>query len=579
MSRMIRICLAQINTTVGDLEGNRDKILSFIQEAEKADCQLVAFPELAITGYPPEDLLYRSQFVIDQKKILHQIAEKIGAMVCVIGYVEHENGRLYNAAAVIQNGKIVTTYKKSALPNYSVFDEERYFDEGRQPLVLNTNVGKIGISICEDIWIKDTVPECEAFCGGAELLLNISASPYHTEKGRERAELLPERASTTRAFVAYCNLVGGQDELVFDGRSQIVGPAGNLIAGGKPFEEDLIICDLDLATVDSFRAEQDYQDRAKDFHSNLEACLVADINLAPFPGTSTEKREDWKSIGRAEEVYKALCLGLHDYIAKNGFKKVTLGLSGGIDSALVAALATDALGKENVVTVSMPSRYSSSGSIDDAKKLAANLGIHFMVLPIEQAFKAYLEILAEPFAGLEPDVTEENIQARIRGNLLMALSNKFGWLVLATGNKSEVSVGYATLYGDMAGGFAPLKDVSKQMVYQLCRYRNEKAGFDLIPREIIEKPPSAELRPDQKDEDSLPPYDILDQILELYVEMEKSVAEIVERGFDEETVRFVARLVDVSEYKRRQAAPGIKITPRAFGKDRRMPITNKYRAR
>jgi len=577
--KTLRIALAQINTTVGDLSGNRDKIVEKMKRAVSLGCDLVAFPELSICGYPPEDLLLRKQFVLDQKRVLHEIAARVEDIVCVLGFTDLSDNKLYNSAVVLQNKTVQTVYHKIQLPNYSVFDEERYFTAGTRPVVVSLNGVKIGLSICEDIWIQDSVTESEAFCGGAEVLLNISASPYHTHKVQERQELMKNRAVKTQSFVAYCNLVGGQDELVFDGNSLIVSPDGQVVAAGKAFDEDFITCDIDVSHVRQWRKEKEFVKSASVFSCPFEK--IENVSLADSEKSvkSVLRLADIPTgMAKEEEIYKALLLGLRDYVHKNGFTKVTLGLSGGVDSALVATLAADALGNRNVIGVTMPSRYSSSGSVDDSVKLAQNLQIELLTLAIEKPFQAYLDLLAASFAGTKPGIAEENLQARIRGNLLMALSNKFGWMVLPTGNKSEVSVGYATIYGDMAGGFAPLKDVQKMMVYALCEYRNNEAGFDLIPRAILEKAPSAELRPDQKDEDSLPPYPVLDQILEYYVEQEMSVHEISEKGFDEKVVQKVARLVDLNEYKRRQAAPGTKITPRAFGKDRRMPITNLYRA-
>lgn len=579
MSKNIRIGLAQINTTVGDLDGNRNKIIENISKAATLDCDILVFPELTICGYPPEDLLLRKQFITEQRKTLEELLPHINDIACVVGFVDSQNGKLYNSAAVLQNKKISGIYHKIKLPNYSVFDEERYFKAGNSPMIVDAGFTKIGINICEDIWIKDCVPEAEAFDGGAEILINISASPYHAQKGKERQKLMQNRAVSTRSFIAYCNLIGGQDELVFDGHSLMVDPSGEIIAGGEFFKEDLIVADVDLDLVRSFRSKEQYEQAKSAHYCSFEKLDTSSISIKNIDKNPLQQNSFVSISCKEEEIYDALKLGLHNYVTKNGFSKVTFGLSGGIDSALVATLAADALGKENVTGVTMPSRYSSEGSINDSVKLSKNLGIRLLELPIEKAFNTYLEILADPFKDTNQGVAEENIQARIRGNLVMALSNKFGWLVLPTGNKSEVSVGYATMYGDMAGGFAPLKDVSKMMVYRLCEYRNLAAGFDLIPKEIIEKPPSAELRPDQKDADSLPPYEILDAIIEYYVEHEMSVNEIVAKGFDKDTVRFVARLIDLNEYKRRQAAPGVKITPRAFGKDRRMPITNKYRAR
>ena len=576
----MRIALAQINTTVGDLQGNRDKILNGLHQAADLKCDLLAFPELCVTGYPPEDLLLRNQFIRDQKKVLNDIAASVKNITCIVGYVDKVKGKLYNSAALLHSGQIVSTYHKTNLPNYSVFDEERYFKKGKAPLIVTINGIKTGISICEDIWVSDSVVETQALCGQAEILLNISASPYYLGKPKEREALMLSKAKRFKSFIAYLNLIGGQDELVFDGNSIIFSPEGELLARGKSFEEDFIVLDIKPNNIKELRQNsQEYQNDVNTFDKpvgrlktfNIETVHIKKPSLVSSPVKPFEIPE--------AKVYKALVLGLRDYVFKNGFSKVTFGLSGGVDSALVAAIAADALGKENVIAVSMPSQFSSQGSKDDAKKLADNFGIEYLTLPIKDVFKVYEKLLEPTFKDRPFDITEENLQARIRGNLLMALSNKFGYIVLATGNKSEVSVGYSTLYGDSVGGFAPLKDVLKMMVYKLCEYRNSIAGYDIIPNEILEKAPSAELRPDQKDQDSLPEYDILDQILEYYVEHEMGVTEIVEKGFDQQTVKKVAQLVDVNEYKRRQAAPGVKITPRAFGKDRRMPITNKYRAR
>ncbi len=571
-----RIALAQINPVVGDLPGNRRRIIDSMADAAAEGCDLIAFPELALTGYPPEDLLLRRQFVADQREQLQAIAAGSGDCLCVVGFVDELQGRLYNAAALLHRGELIGAYHKVHLPNYSVFDEERYFEAGRRPLVLDLGALRIGVSICEDIWIDESVVEAEALLGGADLLLNISASPFHSNKGDERLELMQARARRTGSIVAYLNLIGGQDELVFDGRSLVVAADGRLLAAGGGFQEDFIIADLPL---DEFAGLRRARTSLTPPAAALEPPLLLPVEWSPRsrPELSAAAGAIVPVKNENEEIYQALLLGLRDYTRKNGFAKVTLGLSGGIDSALVAVLAVDALGADQVVAVTMPSRFSSSGSVRDSEELARNLGIRLHTLPIAPAFSAYEEMLAELFAGRKPDIAEENLQARIRGNLLMALSNKFGWMVLVTGNKSEVSVGYCTIYGDMAGGYSPLKDVYKTAVYALCEYRNKLAGYDLIPRAIIAKPPSAELRPDQTDQQSLPPYDLLDAVLELYVEKEMGVAEIIAQGFDGAMVRRVARLVDFAEYKRRQGAPGIKITPRAFGKDRRMPITNHYR--
>jgi NAD+ synthase (glutamine-hydrolysing) len=573
-----RIALAQHNSIVGDLPGNKKRVLSFMEQATDHQCDLIAFPELFICGYPPEDLVYRKRFLADQKEMLTEIAQQTGGMVTVIGFIDYDDENVYNAAAVMQNGNVQAIYHKINLPNYSVFDEERYFTAGARPLVLDIEGFHIGISICEDIWVAGSAPEAEAFVGDAHLLLNISASPYYKNKGQERLDLMRSKAEHTGTVVVYNNLVGGQDELVFDGQSLIVHPDGSVLASGKPFEQDLVLCDIPKSELKPFREQEHVLCAAKSFinpYSGIQTCHLT----VPF-----KERDPVESLKRPvqeleAEIYQALVLGLRDYVHKNGFKKITLGLSGGVDSALVTILAHDALGAENVIAVSMPSQYSSEGSISDSEQLTQNLNVRFIKLPIKNIFKSYLKQMQPYFEGLASDITEENLQARIRGNLLMAFSNKFGWLVLATGNKSEVSVGYSTIYGDMVGGFSPLKDVYKMMVYRLCRHRNNIAGYDIIPEAILTKAPSAELRPDQKDEDSLPPYEMLDKILAFYVEQEQGVDEIVERGFDRDIVQKVAKLVDVNEYKRRQAAPGIKITPRAFGKDRRMPITNHYRAK
>ncbi len=576
---VFRMALAQINPTVGDLSGNQQKIIDYITRAREQRCDLVAFPELCITGYPPEDLLLRRQFIHDQGDAVRQIADQTGDLFCVLGCIEEVQGSLYNTATVLYQGARIASYRKVHLPNYSVFDEERYFIAGDQPLVLDLGALRIGLSICEDIWIPGSVVDAEALNGNADVLLNISASPYHTGKSDGRLQLMQERARRTHSAVAYVNLIGGQDELVFDGQSLVISADGRLLAAGDAFAEDMILVDWPLAEIAGVRPQRAAL-------GAMAAAPLQSVLQVPVQYTFTDKEESAFNtrttapiLHNSAEIYQALLLGLKDYVAKNGFEKVVLGLSGGIDSALVAVLAVDALGADQVKSVAMPSPFSSVGSVSDARLLAQNLGIELYEYPIHAALDAYEKTLAQTFHGLARDITEENLQARIRGNLLMALSNKFGWMVLVTGNKSEVSVGYCTIYGDMAGGFAPLKDVFKTTVYDLCEYRNKKAGYDLIPRTIIEKAPSAELRPNQTDQDSLPPYDVLDAILELYVENEMGVAEIAAHGFDAELVRKVARLVDLSEYKRRQAAPGIKITPRAFGKDRRMPITNQYRAR
>lgn len=579
MSKKIRIALAQINVTVGDLKGNERKIKQLIHQAAQHQADLIAFPELTITGYPPEDLLLRSHFIYDNKKCLQRIAASTKKISAVIGFVDAEEQKIYNAAAVICDGKVATTYRKIHLPNYGVFDEKRYFEAGDRPLILELNDIKIGLNICEDIWVENSVIETQTLSTGAEIILNISASPYHAGKAEERESLLKHRAAQNRAYVCYVNLIGGQDELVFDGNSLIVDPQGSIQLRGKQFEEDLMLFDLDVSDLAQLRSNDEHlMKRKRDFDPPFKIelidipCLQADQQKSAIIHPDNRIK-----LNPLSEIYQALVLGTRDYVQKNGFKKVVLGLSGGIDSAITAAIAKDALGEENVIGVSMPSIFSSQSSLDDAAQLAANLKIKNLVIPIQATFEAYQQMLKESFQNLPFDIAEENIQARIRGNILMALSNKFGWLVLTTGNKSEISVGYCTLYGDMAGGFAVIKDVPKTLVYQISVNLNESLNQEIIPQSTLVKPPSAELRPDQKDEDSLPPYKILDPILAEYIEKDASLEQIVELGFDEQTVRKVIRLVDQSEYKRRQGPPGIKITPRAFGRDRRMPITNRYR--
>lgn len=570
-----RIALAQINTTVGDLTGNGDKILRGIEQARAVGADIVALPELAITGYPPEDLLLKPDFVQAAHQTLSRIVSASGGLTVVVGTVWAEED-LFSAAVVLHDGGIAGVYRKQFLPNYGVFDEQRYFQAGSQRLIFERAGVGIGVSICEDIWYPSGPPSDQAFQAGAELLINISASPYQVGKGAARDRMLATRASDNTAFVAYCNLVGGQDGLVFDGRSLICDPEGEVIARGRQFEEDLVVADLDVGQVFRRRLTDPRRRRIdRERRDDFERVVLADL---PSPEREPLTATWHDPLPQTEEIYRALALGLRDYVRKNGFEKVVLGLSGGIDSSLTAAIAADALGPENVIGVAMPTRYSSTHSLEDAEQLAENLGIRFFNIAIDETFQAFLDMLAPTFAGLESDVTEENLQPRIRGTLLMALSNKFGWLVVTTGNKSEISVGYVTLYGDTVGGFAVIKDLYKAQVYALSRYRNARAGRAVIPQRVLEKPPSAELRPDQKDSDSLPPYDVLDPILRAYIEERLSAAEIVKRGFSEATVTRVVRLVDRNEFKRRQSAPGVKITSRAFGKDWRLPITNRYHA-
>ncbi|MCJ7669079.1 MAG: NAD+ synthase [Dehalococcoidia bacterium] len=573
----IRIGIAQINSTVGDLGGNTKKIVQFIDQAKSLGVDLLTFPELAITGCSPEDLLLKPQFIRQNKECLDKIIEHSSGIVVVAGFVDSD-GDIYNAAAVLYNKKLVGVYHKIYLPNYSVFDENRYFQAGREyPVFIIYGIG-IGITICEDMWDEAGPAIVQAYAG-ARVLINISASPYHAGKGLFRERMLATRASDSVAIVVHNNLVGGQDELVFDGSSLIINEKGKVIARGKQFEEDFVVADLDVESVS--RSQLHDPRRKKEtpwIRDKLEEATRIEVS-SEYPAIARPslplRRVD--RLDEFAEIYQALVLGTRDYVHKNGFEKVVIGLSGGVDSSLVATIAADALGADNVIGVSMPSRYSSPSSKSDAKALARNLGIEFKVIPIEKAFTSYLETLAEPFKDAQPDIAEENIQARIRGNILFALSNKFGWLVLACSNKSETATGYTTLYGDMAGGFIPLKDVPKTMVYKLAQYRNRQAGKKVIPAAVLTKAPSAELRPDQKDTDTLPPYDMLDPILKAYVEDDLAIDQIIAMGFDRDTVIKAARLVDRSEYKRRQTAPGIKITPRDFGRDRRLPITNRFR--
>lgn len=550
----IRIGIGQIDTTVGDIGGNCKKILSFVKEAASKKVDIVSFPELAVTGYPPEDLLLKPKFVRDNIKALSSLQKEIKDIIAVVGFVDSKNRLLYNSAAVLHKGKKITACHKALLPNYGVFDEKRYFAIGENNRIFRFPGISFGINICEDIW-HESGPAKEQASAGAKLLININASPYHLGKTIQREAIVRKQCVKNGVSICYTNMVGGQDELVFDGNSFIMDGRGRVIARAESFKETLLVCDIPEMECRSGRRMISIPHKS------------ARIKFPVSP-------QKYKRLADEEEVYLGLVTGLKDYAVKNGFKKTVLGLSGGIDSAIVAAIAADTLGAENVTGVFMPSRYSSKESGQDAAELALNLGIEFLEIPIENIFSACLETLSVVFAGMKQDITEENLQARIRGNTVMALSNKFGWLVLTTGNKSEISVGYATLYGDMAGGFAVLKDVYKTLVYKLAEYRN--SASPVIPSRIITKPPSAELKPNQKDQDTLPPYEILDGILKEYIEKDKSYLQIVSAGFRKETVKKVIGLVDRSEYKRRQAPPGVKITPKAFGRDRRMPITNRY---
>ena len=582
--RPFRIALAQINPTVGDLEGNARKAIRHIERAREAKADLVAFPELAIPGYPPEDLLLKPQFLDENRHYMESVVAHSGGIAVIAGFADAAGAEVYNAAAVAYDGKLVDVYHKMFLPNYGVFDEDRYFRAGDTCPVYVINGASVGVNICEDIWypVGPTVVQRSA---GAEIIVNINGSPFHAGKRRFREKMLATRAADNEVFLAYVNMVGGQDELVFDGASMVFDPQGEVVASSGQFVEDLLIVDLDVQSV--FRSRlREPRPRKENAESLNDIGSPRLVRVSESKGNAENARAvgDAAPVGfgdlydGAEEIYEALVLGTRDYVRKCGFGKVLVALSGGIDSSLVAAVGVDALGGENVVGVSMPSEFSSEGSVTDAKLLADNLGIEMWTIPIERAFGSFMDSLAPQFEGTDWGVAEENIQSRIRGNLIMALSNKFGWLVLTTGNKSEMATGYATIYGDMSGGFAVIKDVPKVMCYDLARFRNSRAGRDVIPQAVIEKPPSAELRPDQLDEDSLPPYEELDPILKAYVEDDMSFEEIAAMGGDPDVAKQVIALVDRSEYKRRQAAPGIKITPRNFGRDRRMPIANRWRA-
>ena len=572
----IRLALAQINARVGDLEGNTERIREHIELARETGAEIVLFPELAVTGYPPEDLLLREHFLQAAGEALSSLARDAHGIVALVGYPER-SADVYNSLAVLAEGELRAIYRKTRLPNYGVFDERRYFQAGDGGAILDLGDARVGLTICEDMWAPGPPASDEALAG-ASLILNASASPYHAGKGVERERMIAQRARDNICAVAYCNLVGGQDELIFDGHSFVVDHEGRVLARAPQFEEALLMVTVDVQAGISARL------RDPRLRPPVRSVLpdVAQLPALERPATTGAETLGGDRAAVLEpdaEVYGALVLGLRDYVGKNGFKRVVLGLSGGIDSTLVALVAVDALGADRVTTVVMPSPYSSSETQGDARTLAANLGVQCLELPVGPAMDVYETMLSDVFAGTDPDLTEENLQARIRGNLLMALSNKFGWLVLTTGNKSEVSVGYSTLYGDSAGGFAVIKDVPKLLVYRLCEYRNRRnvPAPGPIPETIATRPPSAELRPDQRDEDSLPPYEVLDPILEAYVERDASREQMLLAGLPPDAIDRATRLVESSEYKRRQAPPGIKITPRAFGRDRRMPITNGYR--
>jgi NAD+ synthase (glutamine-hydrolysing) len=569
----MRLALAQLNTVVGDLDGNRARILERLEEARSAGADLVLFPELAVTGYPPEDLLLRPGFLRAADRSLEEIARACRGIAALVG-TPHFDRDLSHACAVCVGGEVRAIYRKRFLPNYGVFDEARYFASGRDLFLLEHGDALLGPTICEDIW-QPGPPATELALAGAQLVTNISASPFHVGKDREREEMLKVRARDNACFIAFCNAVGGQDELIFDGHSVVLDDEGEVLARAPGFEEALLIVDVD-PTVAVARRLRDVRRRALAQEFDPGDVPVVHIG-APRAAEPTPEAPTAPLVGELEQMRLALELGLADYVRKNGFQEIVVGVSGGIDSALTAGLAVEALGPDRVHCVSMPSRYSSAETRRDARLLAESLGSPFLEIPIDGIVTAFEQALAETFAGREPDLTEENIQARVRGNLLMALSNKFGWLVVATGNKSELSVGYSTLYGDLAGGFALIKDVYKTDVFRLARHLNERAGRELIPATIIERAPSAELRADQLDEDSLPPYPALDQVLEAYVELDRSREDLSSDGFDPDVVERALALIDRAEYKRRQAPPGVKLRPKAFGRDRRTPITNRWR--
>ncbi len=566
MTKTLRLGLAQINTTVGDLEGNVRKALEYVGRAREQGVDIVSFPELTVTGYPPEDLLLRAAFVKDNVEALHSMVEGCRGITAVVGFADLVGSDIFNAAAVIHDGRLVDVYRKQRLPNYGVFDEMRYFREGAEFPVYTVAGVEVGVNVCEDIWYPGDPTETQAKAG-ARVIVNINGSPYHVGKRRFREEMLAERARAYGVCVCYTNQVGGQDELVFDGGSMVLSPSGELVARAAMFEEELLVVDVEV---------EEQGVRSREPRGRVQRFALSDVPFLPNKRAIEDRIAP--ELDHEADVYGALVLGTRDYLHKTGFQKAVIALSGGIDSSLVAAIAVDALGAENVYGVSMPSRYSSEGSIKDAKELAENLGIDFRIIPIEPAHVAFEEMLAPAFEGTQPGVAEENLQSRIRANVILALSNKFGWIVLTTGNKSELATGYATLAGDMVGGFAVIKDVPKTLVYRLSRWRNARSDEPVIPESVLVKPPSAELRPGQLDQDTLPPYEVLDGILEQYVEHDRSVQEIVEMGYDYATVARVAQMVDHNEYKRRQAPPGVKITPKAFGRDRRLPMASRYKA-
>ena len=571
----MRLALAQINTTVGDLDGNRERILTRLAEAKDAGADIALFPELAVTGYPPEDLLLRPSFVRAAEHSLAQIAREARGIVAFVGF-PHLDRDLYNACAVCASGEVKARYRKRFLPNYGVFDEHRYFAPGRDLFLLEHGEALIGPTVCEDIW-QPGPPATDLALAGAQLLVNISASPFHVGKDREREQMLATRARDNLCYVAFVNAVGGQDELIFDGHSVVLDDEGQVLARAPGFEEALLVVDVEPEEVVGRRLRDVRRRSLESEREDAPEVPVVHIGSPRAPDGQPVEPELAPLLDDLEQMRRALELGLRDYVEKNGFEEVVIGVSGGIDSALAAAIAMQALGPERVHCVSMPSRFSSQETRGDARRLAESLGADFLELSIEPIVEGFNAALADVFAQREPDITEENLQARTRGVLLMALSNKFGWLVVATGNKSELSVGYATLYGDMAGGFALLKDVFKTDVFRLARYLNAEAGREVIPQSIIDRAPSAELRDNQLDEDSLPPYPALDQVLEAYVELDRSREDLTTDGFDPDIVDRALEMIDRAEYKRRQAPPGVKLRPKAFGRDWRLPITNKWR--
>jgi NAD+ synthase (glutamine-hydrolysing) len=571
----MRLALAQMNSIVGDLDGNRDRIVARLEEARGAGAELVLFPELATTGYPPEDLLLRPGFLRAAAKTLDEVAAETKGTAALVG-APHLDRDLFNACAVCVDGEVRAMYRKQFLPNYGVFDEDRYFQSGRELVLLRCGETLVGPTVCEDIW-QPGPPATDLALAGAHVIANISASPFHIGKGEEREQMLATRARDNSCWIAFVNAVGAQDELIFDGHSLVLDQDGRIVARAPAFEEALMVVDVDATTAIGRRLRDARRRALARARGTLPDPPVIEIPQRQATNGKPAEPIVAPLLEEVEQMRLALELGLRDYVEKNGFRDVVLGLSGGIDSALTAALAAEALGPERVVCVSMPSQFSSEGTRTDAKRVAENLGAKYLEIPIHEVVKTIDAALADTFAGTEPGIAEENVQARARGLLVMALSNKFGWLPLATGNKSELSVGYSTLYGDMAGGFALLKDVYKTDVFRLARHLNERAGRELIPQSIIDRAPSAELRADQRDEDSLPPYAKLDKVLEAYVELDSSREELTTNGFDTEVVDRAVEMIDKAEYKRRQAPPGVKLRPKAFGRDRRVPITNRWR--